>query len=66
MTQSCEGCKFSLLIAERPDQVFCRRYPPTVLPRLDGDLGMEFPQMKLHGWCGEYRAKIYEIGARSQ
>jgi len=52
----CGSCRYSLATGN-PNQVFCRRYPPYVIPRTDGTLGTEFPQMMMTGWCGEFQSQ---------
>lgn len=57
---SCSSCKFALQVPEVPNQVWCRRFPPYVIPHINGELVSHFPQMQLHGWCGEFRAALVE------
>jgi len=58
MKFECGNCRFSLPTADRPNQVFCRRFPPYVIPRPDGNFGTEFPQMMSDGWCGEFQQPL--------
>jgi hypothetical protein len=52
----CGACKYALPVEGNDTAIFCRRYPPFVIPRTDGRLGMEFPQMLTTGWCGEFQS----------
>lgn len=65
-SDTCGSCKFSQTSGQK-DQVFCRRYPPTlsIIPRLvtgaDGQQSAaigarlaSWPVVMENGWCGEY------------
>jgi hypothetical protein len=56
--ESCESCRFSV---KRNGLLFCRRYPPTVVPPLASGVAPEQmvvsvqPETERADWCGEYQ-----------
>lgn len=58
---TCEACRY-FFVADEGDAVFCRRYPPVVLPvagkttALAG-VRMALPIVTAADWCGEHRER---------
>ncbi len=66
----CGNCFYHLASPEMPeDEVFCRRYPPYIVPVTEGGestLASRFPAMKTFGWCGEHAEASRSPAPRAQ
>lgn len=60
--EKCQNCKF-FLHQKLTQQGACRRYPPTAMIMPMGNqlsVIAQFPEMKVEGWCGEFKPGILD------
>ena len=49
----CMNCRHYVKRSDYEDRGWCRRYPPTPVPKKFG----EYPLVGQNAWCGEYLEK---------
>lgn len=55
MNKTCENCKFRL--PDEDDYSICLRYPPVDVLDAKATMVSQFPLVKNHWWCGEWKPK---------
>ena len=59
MNKKCENCLYYACVKYRSEKIFeeCRRFPPQMsLDCCDAPF-TDFPEVKKHWWCGEFKPK---------
>lgn len=56
MSESCETCKFCRSVGEGTVNYECRRFPPQIGDER-GYGYVNFPDVQLDQWCGEWKPK---------